>query len=120
MSNVHTAHRIPAGTVAGDGIPEPKADGPDDPHDPHGPHRPHRPHGPERRGVAARLVKGAIRAYQVARTGHVSPCRFTPTCSQYAVEAVERHGARHGLALAVRRLGRCRPGGPSGYDPVPE
>lgn len=73
------------------------------------------PPNPGRRALVA-----GIRLYQLARTGRVSPCRFTPTCSQYAVEAIERHGARHGLALTVRRLGRCRPGGPSGYDPVPE
>jgi putative membrane protein insertion efficiency factor len=63
---------------------------------------------------------GAIRTYQLARLGRVSPCRFTPTCSQYAVEAVERHGTGRGLLLAARRLLRCRPGGPNGYDPVPE
>ena len=68
----------------------------------------------------ARVALALIRVYQLARTGRVSPCRFTPTCSHYATEAVERHGARRGLALTVRRLGRCRPGGPSGYDPVPE
>ena len=73
-----------------------------------------------RTGLAARLVTALIRAYQLVRTGRVSPCRFTPTCSQYAVEAVERHGARRGLMLTARRLGRCRPGGPNGYDPVPE
>lgn len=73
-----------------------------------------------RRTLPARLLTAVIRAYQLARTGRVSPCRFTPTCSQYAVEALERHGAGRGLALTVRRLGRCRPGGPSGYDPVPE
>jgi putative membrane protein insertion efficiency factor len=66
------------------------------------------------------LLIGAIRLYQLARIGRVSPCRFTPTCSQFAVEAVQRHGARRGLVLAARRLGRCRPRGPSGYDPVPE
>jgi putative membrane protein insertion efficiency factor len=71
------------------------------------------------RSVGARLLLAVIRAYQLLRTGRVSPCRFTPTCSQYAVEAVEAHGARRGLALTARRLGRCRPGGPSGYDPVP-
>lgn len=72
------------------------------------------------RSLLARGVTLVIRGYQLARTGRVSPCRFTPTCSQYAVEAVERHGAGRGLALTARRLGRCRPGGPSGYDPVPE
>lgn len=65
-------------------------------------------------------VTGAIRFYQAARAGHPSPCRFTPTCSQYALEAVHHHGARRGLYLAARRLGRCRPGGPFGYDPIPE
>ncbi len=68
----------------------------------------------------ARLLSGLIRLYQLARAGRVSPCRFTPTCSNYALEAVHRHGTRRGLALTARRLGRCRPGGPSGYDPVPE
>ncbi|MDA8047014.1 MAG: membrane protein insertion efficiency factor YidD [Actinomycetota bacterium] len=72
------------------------------------------------RGWGVRLAAGAIRTYQLARSGHVSPCRFTPTCSQYALEAVEAHGTRRGVGLALRRLGRCRPGGPSGYDPVPE
>lgn len=71
------------------------------------------------RGPAVRVLVVVFRAYQLARSGRVSPCRFTPTCSQYAIEAVERHGARHGVLLALRRLGRCRPGGPSGYDPVP-
>lgn len=73
-----------------------------------------------RRSLGSRALLGLFRLYQAARVGRVSPCRFTPTCSQYGVEAVERHGARRGLALTVRRLGRCRPGGPSGYDPVPE
>jgi uncharacterized protein len=68
----------------------------------------------------ARAVVALIRVYQAARIGHVSPCRFTPTCSHYAVEAVERHGARRGLRLTIRRLGRCRPGGPFGLDPVPQ
>ena len=71
-------------------------------------------------GVAARLLLGVIRLYQLARVGHVSPCRFTPTCSHYAVDAVSRYGAGRGLALTARRLGRCRPGGPSGFDPVPD
>ncbi len=67
-----------------------------------------------------RLVLALIRFYQVA----ISPwtpasCRFTPTCSAYAAEAVERHGAVRGSWLALRRLGRCHPWGGSGYDPVP-
>ena len=78
------------------------------------------PVGDRRRSPVVSLVLALIRAYQLARAGRVSPCRFTPTCSQYAVEAVERHGAGRGLLLTARRLGRCRPGGPSGYDPIPE
>ena len=46
-------------------------------------------------------------------------CRFTPTCSQYAIEAIAKHGPFKGTWLAVKRVLRCRPGGGSGYDPVP-
>ena len=46
-------------------------------------------------------------------------CRFTPTCSQYAIEALRKHGVFKGLYLAVRRILRCHPWGGSGYDPVP-
>ena len=61
-----------------------------------------------------------VRIYQVA----ISPmlgrsCRFHPTCSDYAVESLERHGPARGLWLAVRRIGRCHPWHPGGYDPVP-
>jgi uncharacterized protein len=75
---------------------------------------------PTRPGITGKVVVTVVRTYQLARAGRVSPCRFTPTCSHYAVEAVTRHGALRGLNLTARRLGRCRPGGPSGYDPVPE
>lgn len=46
-------------------------------------------------------------------------CRFTPSCSQYAVEAIKKHGPFKGLKLAVKRILRCHPWGGSGYDPVP-
>lgn len=46
-------------------------------------------------------------------------CRFVPTCSEYAIEALRKHGPFKGTWLAVRRILRCRPGGGSGYDPVP-
>ena len=72
------------------------------------------------RPLPTRVLVVLVRGYQLLRTGRVSPCRFTPTCSAYAIEAVERHGALRGASLTARRLGRCRPGGPSGYDPVPE
>lgn len=57
--------------------------------------------------------------YQRAMEGRPSPCRFTPSCSSYALEALQVHGNRRGGWLTVRRLLRCRPFGPSGYDPVP-
>jgi putative membrane protein insertion efficiency factor len=67
-----------------------------------------------------RGILRAIEWYQVAREGRPSPCRFTPSCSEYCREAVEIHGARRGVWLGMRRLLRCRPFGPSGFDPVPE
>ena len=74
---------------------------------------------PASSGPTARVLLAAIRGYQLLRTGRMSPCRFTPTCSAYAAEAVAVHGTRRGLALTARRLARCRPGGPFGLDPVP-
>lgn len=69
--------------------------------------------------VTQRRMVAMIRWYQRAREGRPSPCRFWPTCSHYAVEAIETHGSVRGLGLSVRRLSRCRPFGPSGVDPVP-
>jgi putative membrane protein insertion efficiency factor len=69
--------------------------------------------------VERRMVR-AIAWYQSLRPGHPSPCRFFPTCSEYASEAITTHGPWRGLWLTVRRLSRCRPFGPSGFDPVPE
>jgi hypothetical protein len=70
--------------------------------------------------TAQRLAIGAVVAYQRAYEGRPSPCRFTPSCSSYAVEALHTHGAARGGWLTLRRLLRCRPFGPSGYDPVPD
>ena len=79
---------------------------------------------PPPRGRAARVVAvpfvGLIRLYQLL----VSPwlggnCRFEPTCSAYAIDALERHGVLRGGWLALKRIGRCHPWGGSGYDPVP-
>jgi putative membrane protein insertion efficiency factor len=66
-----------------------------------------------------RWFVGAFRAYQGARAGRISPCRFYPSCSAYGVEALETHGVARGLWLTSRRILRCRPGGPSGIDLVP-
>ena len=61
-----------------------------------------------------------IRFYQRYVSPMLPPaCRFTPTCSHYAIEAIQKHGALKGLWLALRRLLRCHPWGGSGYDPVP-
>ena len=68
--------------------------------------------------VQDRMLR-AIRWYQVSREGRPSPCRFWPSCSHYAYEAIDTHGSARGLWLAVRRIVRCRPFGPSGVDPVP-
>ena len=67
-----------------------------------------------------RIIVGVIRVYQMA----VSPwtpatCRFTPTCSAYAIQAIGTHGAARGGWLAVKRVGRCHPWGGFGLDPVP-
>lgn len=68
----------------------------------------------------ARIVLIIIRFYRKAISPFTPPsCRFIPTCSVYAEEAVERHGAARGGWLALRRLLRCHPFGSSGFDPVP-
>ena len=67
-----------------------------------------------------RLLAAAIRGYQIAVSPLLPPsCRFTPSCSQYALEAVTRYGAIKGAWLAGRRLARCHPFHPGGFDPVP-
>lgn len=71
-------------------------------------------------GPVARLLRALVRGYQVAFSWRPSPCRFTPTCSAYAIEAIEAHGALRGTGLAIRRLGRCHPWGRYGFDPVPD
>ncbi|MBQ3174530.1 MAG: membrane protein insertion efficiency factor YidD [Bacteroidales bacterium] len=61
-----------------------------------------------------------VRFYQICISPLKPPtCRFTPTCSQYAIEALRKHSPIKGLYLTVRRILRCHPWGGSGYDPVP-
>ncbi len=70
--------------------------------------------------IAARMV-AAIRVYQREISPRRAPCcHFEPTCSAYAVQAIERHGAGRGAWLTARRLVRCRPGGARGADPAPD
>jgi putative membrane protein insertion efficiency factor len=71
--------------------------------------------------VAARTLSVPVRAYQAVRAGRPSPCRYWPTCSDYALAALADHGAARGLWLTGRRLLRCHPWArSSGFDPVPE
>lgn len=70
--------------------------------------------------IAARVMTWPVLFYRAA----ISPmfpscCRFTPTCSEYALEALRKHGAVKGGMLALKRIMRCHPWGGSGYDPVP-
>jgi uncharacterized protein len=65
-------------------------------------------------------MRGFIRLYQLVLSPFVGQtCRYLPTCSDYADEAIRQHGVLHGTALAARRILRCHPWGGSGYDPVP-
>lgn len=72
-------------------------------------------------GLAARVLLVGVRGYQLMLAPlFAGSCRYQPSCSHYAAEAVGRHGAVKGAWLALRRLARCHPFGSSGFDPVPE
>jgi putative membrane protein insertion efficiency factor len=66
------------------------------------------------------VLKFLIRVYQVALSPLLGPnCRYYPTCSQYAIEAIESHGGLRGAWLAIKRISRCHPWHEGGFDPVP-
>jgi putative membrane protein insertion efficiency factor len=70
--------------------------------------------------LPARLLRALVYAYRVTLSPLLGPsCRFEPSCSAYALEALERHGARRGAWLSLRRVLRCHPFYPAGFDPVP-
>jgi uncharacterized protein len=75
---------------------------------------------PARPSAAARVLVALITGYRRFVSPLLAPrCRFEPSCSAYALEAVREHGALRGTWLAVRRIGRCHPFHPGGFDPVP-
>ncbi len=75
----------------------------------------------DRRGLTVFVMVGAIRIYQVTLSALIGrTCRHLPTCSDYAREAIERHGAWRGFWLGFSRILRCSPIGTNGFDPVPE
>ncbi len=76
-------------------------------------------HRAPRSRLAGWMIAG-IHGYQLARSGRVTGCRFLPSCSEYAVGAIDQHGVGRGSILAARRLLRCHPWGRHGVDPVPD
>ncbi len=75
--------------------------------------------------VAAELCRKGIIIFLLGYRRFLSPflpssCRFFPSCSSYALQAIERYGIRKGIALSLRRLLRCHPANPGGYDPIPQ
>lgn len=70
--------------------------------------------------LAARAILAVLKAYRLLFSAWIgNACRFEPTCSRYAIQAVEQHGAAHGSYLAARRVMRCHPWCAGGLDPVP-
>ncbi len=69
-------------------------------------------------GVGARILLAVIAVYRATASVRQPRCRFSPTCSQYAADSIRTHGAVRGGWDALRRIGRCHPWNPGGYDPV--
>lgn len=68
----------------------------------------------------SRIILGLIRFYQLAISPYLVPrCRFLPTCSEYAIEAIQKYGILKGGYLSIKRIYRCHPFGGNGFDPVP-
>ncbi len=74
----------------------------------------------QRGGLVKRTMLGAIGLYRMTASVRTPRCRYIPSCSAYAAEAIEVHGPGRSLWLAIRRLGRCHPFGSFGFDPVPD
>ncbi len=77
---------------------------------------------PTNKNILIRVATTTIRLYQIIISpiiGGRATCRFTPNCSTYAIQAIEKHGFLRGCIMAIRRIIRCRPGGGYGYAPVP-
>jgi len=70
--------------------------------------------------MGAKALLKIVVFYQMVRAGRPSGCRFVPSCSQYAVEALTEHGAWSGGGMSIRRIARCNPWGGHGVDPVPD
>lgn len=67
-----------------------------------------------------RILIGSVKVYQAMVSPYFpNACRYTPTCSQYMIEAIQKHGPIRGGWLGIQRIGRCHPWGGHGYDPVP-
>lgn len=69
--------------------------------------------------MTARAVSSVIRLYRALSATRPPTCRYWPTCSAYALDAVDSYGARHGMVMALKRVVRCHPWGGHGVDPVP-